>query len=432
MRCILPLAKVRRSNLSRVVSRLRKRSVFSDELLESVSRIIEGVRAGGDKALIEYARKFENPLLSIDNLKVREDEIEDAYKRLDRNILRALEFSFCQLRLVQKRILRIRCSSINLSGFKIDAKLRPIPSVGCYVPGGSAFYVSSVIMTAGLAKIAGVPRVVLCTPSSSGNDIPDSVLAAAKISGVNEVYRVGGAQSIAALAYGTESIRPVSKIVGPGGKYVTVAKQIISKDVSIDFLAGPTEIAVFADESCPPIVAAWELIGQAEHSGEGLCVLVTTSEKYAKEVREQAKKLILKLERRDLIRSSLQRGLTAVCDDYETAFSFLEALSPEHLEIMVNNPEEVAEKIGGSGIKLLGLFTPCSLADYVAGTDHVIPTNGHSCSRGPLSVLDFVKLDLTLTGSRNGLKNLLKYIGIMSEIENLPNHFLSANSRFEV
>lgn len=428
---IIPVIKINEENLRSVVSELRRRSGFDSKLYDSVSRIVEDVRTKGDNALIKYAREFENPNINIENLRVKEEEINKAYCRLDKRIKRALYFSYKQLKSVQQKILRVECSSFNLNGVKISAKLRPISSVGCYIPGGIAAYPSSVIMTAGLAKIAGVPRIIVCTPSSKDRDVSDAILAAAKIVGIDEVYRVGGAHSIAAMAYGTETISPVSKIVGPGGKYVSIAKYIVSANVSIDFLAGPTEIAVFADESCPPDIAGWELIGQAEHGKDSICLLVTTSEEYALKVREKIKEMIPNLERKELVENSLQNSIFAVCNNIQTAVNFIQAFAPEHLEILTKNKERVSNEITSSGLKLVGLYSPCSLTDYVAGTDHVIPTNGLAGSESPLSILDFVKLDISVKCSRKGLVDMLDYIEAISQIEQLPNHFLSAKCRFE-
>jgi histidinol dehydrogenase len=286
-------------------------------------------------------------------------------------------------------------------------------------------------MTAGVAKIAGVKKVIICTPPGEDGNVGSGILGAAKIVGADEVFAVGGAQAIAAMAYGTESIIPVQKIVGPGGRYVSAAKRLVSHSVETDFQAGPTELVVFADESCEPRIAAWELIGQAEHGRDSLCGLVTYSEEYASRVRLERAKILPGAERRELIEGCLDGGFAAICEDESSACGFLNALAPEHLEIMTERPKRIASMVAGSGLKLLGKYSPCAASDYSVGTNHVIPTDGFSASRGCLSILDFVKLDWTVTGSKEGLRKRLQTIKSFATAEGLPNHYLSAKSRFE-
>jgi len=286
-------------------------------------------------------------------------------------------------------------------------------------------------MTAGVAKLAGVERVVVCSPADRAGRISDSILAAARLAGVDEVYKVGGAQAIAALAYGTESIRPVQKIVGPGGRYVSAAKKAVAGDVEIDFYAGPTELVVLADDSCEPRIAAWDLVGQAEHGDDSLCGLVTYSEGYANRVRTEIRKILPKAQRRKYVRASLGGGFAAICEDEETACGFVNAIAPEHLEILISEPERAEAKIRGAGLKLLGEYSPCAVSDYSVGTDHVIPTAGDSSTRGCLSALDFMKLDWSVRGSREGLRRTLRPLKALAYAEGLPNHYLSVNSRFE-
>ena len=427
---MLSRVDVTSANCGQVASKLRERTRANAQLRDSVSEIVSDVRARKDAALREYCMRFDGADLSRASIAVADSEIDTALKRADPVTVKSLRYSMKKISRVQRELVKRIGLSMNVGGFHVSAAPRPIPSVGCYVPGGRASYASSVLMTAGVAKTAGVQRIVLCTPGSAGGRVTDEILAAARIAGVDEVYRVGGAQSIAAMAYGTESMGPVSKIVGPGGMYVSVAKQIVSADVATDFYAGPTEIVVFADDSLPPRTAAWDLVAQAEHGTETFCGLVTVSEEYASKVSGEISKLLPSLVRGEHVRGAIANGFAAVCEDEAIACKFINALSPEHLEIVTHNPERAASKIGAAGLKLLGKYAPCSASDYVVGTDHVIPTGGFSVARGPLSVLDFVKLDWSVSGSRTGLRRALGALRALSEAEGLPNHHLSAESRY--
>jgi len=307
---------------------------------------------------------------------------------------------------------------------------RGIPSVGCYIPGGRAAYASTVLMTAGVAKLAGAKRVAVCTPPDRNGKVNDAILAAASLCGVDEVYRVGGAQSIAALAYGTESVPRVSKIVGPGGLYVAVAKRLVSSDVQIDFFAGPTEIVVVGDGTTDARVAAWDLIGQAEHGRDTLCGLITWDRGLAREVRAQVAAISSGVERKEHVRGALARGFTLVCRDREAAAAMVNALAPEHLELMMDDPGEFSASVENAGLVLSGRYAPCAASDYCVGTDHVIPTEGYAAARSSLSVLDFVRLDWVVEGTRAGLRAVLPSLRLLAEAEGLPNHYRSAESRF--
>jgi histidinol dehydrogenase len=286
-------------------------------------------------------------------------------------------------------------------------------------------------MTAGLAKLAGVERVVVCTPPDSGGRVNDAILAAAHLCGVDEVYRCGGAQAIAALAYGTKKIPKVAKIVGPGGAYVALAKKQVSKDVAIDFYAGPTEIAVAVDGSSDAKLAAWDLIAQAEHGGDTLTCLVSLSRRIASEVQTEIGRILPSVERRNLVEKSLTKGVTAICDDRRTACNFISELAPEHLELLTRNPEELAERITSAGLILLGSYAPAAASDYCIGTDHVLPTGGFAANHSGLSVLDFVKLTWKVEATRKGLQRLVEPLGTLSKAEGLPSHYLSVKSRFQ-
>jgi histidinol dehydrogenase len=428
---VLSTVRVTRETCSSVVTRVRKKAFAPPEVAESVREIVRKVRSDGDRALAKYSRSLDGANLGVGEFRISPRTLEAASRKQPRQLLRALRDSLARTARVQGSLLRRSTTSVNFKGFKVSVKARPLPSVGCYVPGGRASYASSVLMTAGVAKLAGVARVALCTPAGKDGKVNPAILAAASIAGVDEMYGIGGAHAIAAMAYGTESVARVEKIVGPGGRYVSAAKRLVSGDVFTDFYAGPTELVVFADDSCEPEVAAWELIGQAEHGEDTLCGLVTCSEVYANTVRARAMKILRGIDRREYAEASLKNGFAAVCSDERTAIDFINGLAPEHLSVMTKKPIITGSRIGGAGLKLLGKYSPCAASDYMVGTDHVIPTSGLALARGPLSILDFMKLDWTVAGSRSGLRSLMPDLKTLAYAEGLPNHYLSARARFE-
>ncbi|HEV2389587.1 MAG TPA: histidinol dehydrogenase, partial [Nitrososphaerales archaeon] len=344
-------------------------------------------------------------------------------------LLDAMRFALKRIRRTQGQLLTRLGFSYVADGYAVRCVVRPLDSVGCYIPGGRASYASTVLMTAGVAKLAGVKRVVICTPPS-GAGVSDAILAAAMLCGVEEVYGVGGAQSIAALAYGTESIPRVSKIVGPGGLYVSAAKKAVSADVPIDFLAGPTEMVVVGDRRADARLAAWDLMAQAEHGQESICGLVTWDERLAREVRKEVERVSPTLERKDYVQGCLRRGFTALCGDRDTAIDLVNYLAPEHLELMVEGAPEMAESISNAGLILTGPFAPGAASDYVIGTDHVLPTEGVARLRAGLTALDFVKVSWVVEGTKKGLRAMLPSLRELATAEGLPNHYLSAQARF--
>lgn len=430
MKALLPTIYVRGSNVRRSASEIRRRSFRTDKEELLVENTIVDVKRKGDTALLEYIRRFDGPTLHSSDLRVQPDVIADAIRQVDRKIARALRFSLRQLELTQKKLLSRVSFSLESSGFRFHLAAKPLASVGCYVPGGRAVYPSTVLMTAGVAKLAGVRRVVLCTPAGPNGKVSNVTLAAAGICEVDEVYRCGGAQAIAALAYGTETISRVDKIVGPGGIYVALAKRLVSKDVPIDLFAGPTEIVVIADGTADPKRAAWDLLAQAEHGGDSLPILVTASANVAQKVRREIRQMLGKIERRDYVESSLARGFCAICDNWNTAPGLVNEIAPEHVELLARDSQAFAEKIDSAGLILVGPDAPAAASDYCMGTNHVLPTGGFAKSRQGLSVLDFVKLTWVVNGSRGGLRELLGPLKALALAEGLPNHFLSVESRF--
>lgn len=431
MKSILPSILVSRDNYRRVASRIRKRMIASSKQGRLVRNIISNVQRTGDNALLEYTRRFDRARLRKNQLRVSEVEIENAIQRVDSELVSALHLSLERLQSTQKELLSRISYSLEMNGFKMRLTSKPLSSVGCYIPGGRAAYPSTVLMTAGLAKMTGVRRVVVCTPPDTAGAVNDAILAAAKICRVDEVYRCGGAQAISALAYGTRTICKVDKVVGPGGVYVALAKKLVSMNVAIDFYAGPTEITVVADESTDPRLAAWDLIAQAEHGGDSLPSLVTLSEEIPARVRSEINGILPRIERRKFVEASLASGNSAICDNWDTASNFVNEMAPEHLELLTKNPYALAEKIDAAGLILIGTDAPAAASDYCIGTDHVLPTDGFARMYAGLSALDFVRPTWIVEGSREGLQLIIKPLKSMTTTEGLPNHYLSVESRLE-
>jgi histidinol dehydrogenase len=409
----------------------RRRNI--DESIEDdVKAIIKEVRKKGDAALVKFAEKFDGAKVAVENLRVTEEEIKQAYSLVTNEQLSALKLMKNKVCAFEKNVLKQVGPTVSREGIKIQNMLVPLESVGCYVPGGKAAYPSTVVMTAVPAEAAGVPRIVVCSPPNKEGAVNPLVLVAADICGVDEVYKVGGAQAVAALAYGTESIKPVRKIVGPGNKFVTMAKIIVSKDVAIDMPAGPSEILVLADEAANPKFAAADLISQAEHGSDSVAGLVTTSKKLAEEVINWLTKMASSAERRALVEKALtEYGFIIICDTGDEMVALANVFAPEHLEIMTTNPKDVANKITSAGLILLGPYSPVSLSDYGSGTNHVLPTGGFAQSFSGLSAFDFVRRVNVVESSRDGLLKLKNHVKVLTEAENLPNHYEAVKARFE-
>ena len=401
------------------------------EVENSVKAIIKQVRENGDAALVEFALKFDKAELNPRNLQVRKEEIKEAYTKTSPDQISALKSMKEKVNDFQKQLLTQTEVKTMAEGISVQTVLRPIESVGCYVPGGQAAYPSTLIMTAVPAKVAGVPRIVVCSPSNAKGKVNPLVLVAADICGVDEVYKVGGAQAIAALAYGTRSISPVRKIVGPGSKYVTVAKVVVSTDVAIDMPAGPSEVLVLADESADARLIAYDMVSQAEHGGDSVAGLLTTSEKVALSVQENLSSIVSPSERGEKVSEALSKyGFIIVCRNMDVAVNLANQFAPEHLEVITTKPKELAEKLT-AGLILLGPYSPVALSDYGSGTNHVLPTGGFAKSFSGLSVFDFMRRVSIVESTRTGLENVKDTIKVLAEAENLPNHYKAIQVRFE-
>ncbi len=414
---------------------LRKRYIHKivedPNLKPNIDRIIDEVRENGDKALIAFTEKFDNVNLTKIGIRVSEKKIKDAYNHVRIDEIDALLNLKKRISNIETQKLKHLTYDTVEQGLKISHTFQPIQSVGCYIPGGQAAYPSTLIMTVAPAKVADVPRIVVCSPPTFEGEISPLILVAADICGVNEVYRLGGAHAIAALAYGTESVKPVLKIVGPGSKYVTLAKIAISPDVAIDLPAGPSELIILADDTVNPRYVAWDLISQSEHTSDNVVGLVTTSQKIALDVISQLESIVPTLARKKIIIQSLsQNGFVIICKTMEEALEFINAFAPEHLEIMTDKPRNIAKKITSSGIILLGEYSPVSASDYFFGTNHVLPTSGFGHIYSGLSIFDYVKRIDIVECSRKKLRNLQNNAKILANSEGLPNHFQAIKERF--
>ena len=396
-----------------------------------VESILKNVKKNGDNAIRKYEKKFSGANLS--SLRLTQTEIKNAYSKVSKTELSALRLAKARLEKTESVIKSIlKNKTLNNDGIKISKKFIPIQSVGCYIPGGLAKYPSSVIMSIVPAKVAGVKRVVVVSPPNSDGKIDPLTIVAANICGANEIYKTGGAQSIAALSYGTKTISKVDKIIGPGGSFVTTAKSLINNQTGIDMLAGPTELGIIADNSTNPKFVALDLISQAEHSSDTFCYLITTSEKLAKSVSKIISKLLLKIQRGNIVKSSLKNnGFIAICRTKSDMIKLANTLAPEHLEIMVKNLDSLSSKITTPGLILLGDNTPSSASDYVLGSNHILPTNGFGKIRGSLSVLDFIKINTQVTCSKSSLSKISKYLEVLTNAEGLPNHYEAVRGRLK-
>ncbi len=396
-----------------------------------VESILKNVKKNGDAAIKKYEKKFSGA--NISSLHVSQEEIKNAYSKVSKTEIASLRLAKTRLEKTEKVIKSLlKNKTVNHDGIKISKKFIPIASVGCYIPGGLARYPSSVIMSVIPAKVAGVKRTVIVSPPNSNGKIDPLTIVAATICGVNEIYKTGGAQAIAALSYGTKSITKVDKIVGPGGAFVTTAKSLVSDNTGIDMLAGPTELGIIADNSTNPKFVALDLISQAEHSSDTFCYLITTSQKLAKSVNNAISELIPNIQREKFVKSSLKNnGFIAICKTTSDMIKLANILAPEHLQIMTKNPESISSKITASGLVLLGNNSPSSASDYILGSNHILPTNGFAKIRGSLSILDFIKVNTQVSCSKSSLSKISKNLDILTKAEGLPNHYEAVRGRLK-
>ena len=426
--------KIRLWNAAELPPDWFKRAEALDPSLEKkVKNVIRRVRTQGNNGLLAVTYKFDRARLSADKLRVTPKEIQAAYNKVTEEQVAAFRLMKEKVGNFEKSALKQLAIATSSGGITIQNLLFPkYDSVGCYAPGGQAAYPSTVVMTAVPAKVAGVPRIVVCSPPNREGAANPLVLVAADICEVDEVYKVGGAQAIAALAYGTDTIKPVRKIVGPGSKYVTMAKVLVSKDVAIDMPAGPSEVLVIADETANPKFVAADMISQAEHGSDSVAGLITTSTKLVVEVCNWLTKLARSAERCEIVEKALtEYGFIITCDTKDEMIALANVFAPEHLEIMTQNPLDIVDKITSAGLILVGPYSPVSLSDYGSGTNHVLPTGGFATSFSGLSALDFVRRVSVVDCSKEGLLALKNHVRVMTKAENLPSHYKAVEARFE-
>jgi len=426
-------------------NKLRERAWNKDlaDPTKNTISIIEEIKKGGDEALLRLIEKYDN--VKIESFVVTEKEIKEAYQSVTSSQIDTIKFMKSKLERSEQRIINNLKNMETDSAeeedgedgenVKINKKVTPISRVGCYIPGGKARYPSTVVMCTTPAKVAGVKQIVAISPPMKNGKIDPFTLVAADICGVDEFYKVGGAHGIAALAYGTKTIKRVDKIVGPGGVYVSVAKSIVSKDTAIDMIAGPTELLIYANEKTDPQIIALDLISQAEHSEDTICGVVTNSNSIAKRIVEEVDKTINfgNICRKEIVKKSLnQNGFVAICDNNKKITEFINEFAPEHLEILANNESEIVKGISNAGLILLGNYTPSSVSDYCLGSNHVLPTYRFAKSRSSLSVLDFVKIvNFVEIGNRRTLEKIAPMLREITLMEGLSNHYEAAIGRIK-
>lgn len=416
-----------------ILNDLLKRSPNNYSQYEStVNEIIEEVKKRGDQALFDYTLKFDKYALSPENIKVTRQEIEEAYGKLEPGLVEVIRRSAENIRAFHAKQLRNSWFDAKEDGTILGMKITAIARAGVYVPGGKAAYPSSVLMNVIPAKVAGVPEIVMTTPPGADGCVNPGTLVAADIAGVDTIYKVGGAQAIAAMAFGTESVPKVDKITGPGNIFVALAKKAVYGYVSIDSIAGPSEILVLADETANPRYVAADLLSQAEHDELASAILITTSEKLAKEVSEQVDLFTAQLSRRAIIEKSLENyGYILLADDMTDAIDAVNEIASEHLEILTVNPFEVMTKIRNAGAIFLGEYASEPLGDYFAGPNHILPTNGTAKFFSPVNVDDFIKKTSIISYSREALEKIHKDIETFAVSEGLTAHANSISVRFE-
>ena len=414
---------------------LRERAWNKDieDPIKNVVSIIEGIKNGADVELLKSIEKFDN--VKLESFIVTKEEIKEAYENVTAAQIESIKYMKEKLEKTEQTIINnLGNIKIDSDGIKINKKVVPISRVGCYVPGGKARYPSSVVMCTIPAKVAGVKQIVAISPPMKNGKIDPFTLVAADICGIDEFYKIGGAHGIAALAYGTETIKKVDKIVGPGGLYVSIAKSVVSKDVAIDMIAGPTELLIYANEKTNPRHIVLDLISQAEHSEDTICGVVTKSNSIAEKIVKEINKVISfdNMPRKEIVVKSLgKNGFIAICDDNKKVIEFINEFAPEHLELLANDELEIVKEINNAGLILIGNNTPSSVSDYCLGSNHVLPTNKFAKSRSSLSVLDFIKIVNTVEINYQTLEQISPILKEITSMEGLSNHYEAVKGRID-
>ena len=425
--------KLTEESKKNILEDLLKRSPNSyGEYEGTVNAILEDVRENGDKAVFAYTKKFDKAEISAENILVTEAEIEEAYTLVDSSLVEVIRKAIVNIKEYHEKQKQYSWFDSTPQGTILGQKITPLEKVGLYVPGGKAAYPSSVLMNVIPAKVAGVEKIIMCTPPDAQGKVTPTTLVAAKEAGVSDIYKVGGAQAIAAMAYGTESVPKVDKITGPGNIFVALAKKAVYGHVSIDSIAGPSEILVLADETANPKYVAADLLSQAEHDELASAILVTTSEILADQVSEEVDKFVEKLSRKEIIQKSLDNyGYMLIAESMEDAIDAVNEIASEHLEIVTKDPFNTMTKVKNAGAIFLGEYSSEPLGDYFAGPNHVLPTNGTAKFFSPLSVDDFIKKSSIISYSKEALQPIYKDIVQFATAERLTAHANSVAVRFE-
>ncbi len=427
------IRKMDETTRKNIISELLKRDPNQyTQYADTVQKIVEDVQQNGDAAVLAYTEKFDHAALTADQLRVTEEEIAEAAAQVDPKLIEIMKHALANIRAYHEKQKRNSWFDAKPDGTILGQKVTPLASAGIYVPGGKAAYPSTVLMNIVPAQVAGVSRIVMVTPCNREGKVNPVTLTAAMLAGATEVYKVGGAQAIAALAFGTETIPKVDKIAGPGNIYVALAKKAVYGFVSIDSIAGPSEILVLADEGANPRYVVADLLSQAEHDELACAILVTTSEQLAKQVSEQVDEFTRVLSRQDIIQKSLDNyGYILVTDTMEEAIETANAIAPEHMEVLTKDPFAILPKIQNAGAIFLGNYSSEPLGDYFAGPNHVLPTNGTARFFSPLSVDDYIKKSSIIYYSKEALEAVYPEIVAFAEAEQLTAHANSIRVRFE-
>ena len=424
--------KIGEKGFARYLSEVEGRGAHDGLRLErEVRSILMDVKKRGDEALIHYSRIFDGSSMQFHQLQVKRSEVKEAYKKIPQGFLGTLKQATHRIRKFHQSLSKKLITSLSEEekGIRLGQAMRPLERIGIYVPGGKASYPSTVLMAAIPAKVAGVHEILMVTPPQKGGISP-AVLVAADLAGVDRIYRIGGAQAIAALAYGTESIPKVDKIVGPGNQYVAAAKRLVYGDVAIDMVAGPSEIVIVSDENTPPSFAAADLISQAEHDEMALAILITNSEAFGREVKKEVKRQLSSLNRKRVASESLHRtGAILIVKNLRQAMQLVNRIAPEHLELAVSKPFSLIKSVKHAGAVFLGPHTPEAIGDYMAGPNHILPTAGTARFSSPLGVEDFIKKTNLISFTQSALKRFEKDIKRFAEWEGLEGHYQAVQVR---
>ncbi len=427
------IIKLDESTKQNIIDNLLKRSPNNyDEYTQTVNEILNNVRANGDKAVFEYTKKFDGADIDASNILITTEELEEAYNKVDDKLIEVMRKSIANIRDFHEKQKAETWIDEKANGTKLGQKVTPLSKVGVYVPGGKAAYPSSVLMNVIPAKVAGVDEVIMVTPPGKDGKVNSNTLVAAHEAGVDKIYKVGGAQAVGALAYGTESIPKVDKIVGPGNIFVALAKKAVFGYVSIDSIAGPSEVLVIADDSSNPKYVAADLLSQAEHDELASAILLTDSERLANEVSDWVEKFANELERSEIIKKSLDNyGYILLTESIDEACDMANEIASEHLELLTKDPFETMNKIKNAGAIFLGEYSSEPLGDYFAGPNHVLPTNGTAKFFSPLGVYDFQKKSSIIYYNEESLSEIKDDIQDFAKAEGLTAHANSIKVRFD-